>query len=131
MATTAVSLTFIITLFYLGQITPNGLLSMYMNNNLFFHGIVPLLSIINFILFEKTNKLKLKDTFLALTPVILYASYYLFNVLIHIENHKVSPEYDWYWFVQDGAWKIVIVVPLILGITYLISFSLYKLNKTK
>lgn len=49
------------------------------------------------------NNLKLKDTFLALTPVIVYALYYLTNVLIHIENHKVSPEYDWYWFVQDGA----------------------------
>lgn len=131
MATSAVSLTFMITFFYLGQITPNGLLSMYMNTNLFFHGIIPILSIINFIFFEKTDKLKIKDTFISLIPVIIYASYYLINVLIHIENHKVSPEYDWYWFVQDGVWKIVFVVPLILGISYIISISLWKLNKTR
>ena len=129
MATCSVSLTFVITCGYLGQITPNGFLSMYMNNNLFFHGLIPLLSIINFIFFEKTNKLKIKDTFLALIPIILYAIYYLINILIHIENNKISPEYDWYWFVQNGVWKIIIVVPLILVISYIISYVLWWLNK--
>lgn len=46
-----------------------------------------------------------------------------------MENGKVSPEYDWYWFAQGGLWQIIIVVPLIFGITYIISLLLWKLNR--
>ena len=102
---------------------------MYVNKNLFFHGLIPLLSIINFIFFEKTDKLTFKDTFLALIPIVIYAIYYLINILIHMENGLVSPKYDWYYFVQNGIWKIVIVLPLIFGISYLISYLMWKLNK--
>ncbi len=129
-STTSVALTFTIVLFYLGQITPNGLISMYTNKNLFFHGIIPLLSIINFIFFENTNQLKLKHTIYSLIPVILYGIYYMTNVLIHTENNTVSPEYDWYYFIQNGVSKLIIVVPLIFLITYLLGFTLYKINKT-
>lgn len=131
MATCAVSLTFTIVLFYLGQIAPDGLLSMYVNKNLFFHGLIPLLSIINFIFFEKTDKLKFEHTFLALMPIIVYTFYYLTNVLIHIENNIVSPEYDWYYFVQKGVGKIIVVLPLIFVLSYGLSCSLWRLNKEK
>ena len=104
---------------------------MYVNKNLFFHGIIPLLGIVNFIFFEKTDKLKFKHTFLGLMPIILYAFYYLINVLIHIENKRVSTEYDWYYFIQNGVWKMLIVIPLIFGISYLISYTLWRLNKIK
>ena len=131
MATCSVGLTFIIVLVYLGWITPNGLLSMYVNKNLFFHGLIPLLSIIDFIFFEKTDRLKFKHTFLALIPIIIYAVYYLTNILLHIENNKVSPEYDWYYFLQNGIGKILIVLPIIFTLSYLISYILWYLNKRR
>ena len=129
MATCSVGLTFIITFFYLSQITPNGFFSMYMNQNLFFHGLIPLVSMINFILFEKTSQLRIRHTFLAIVPVILYATYYVTNILVHAENNYVSPEYDWYWFVQNGVLKMIVVVPMIFVVTYFIGFSLLRLNK--
>lgn len=131
MATSAVGLTFTIVLVYLGQITPNGLYSMYVNKNLFFHGLIPLLSMINFIFFEKTNKLKFKHTILALMPIIVYTTYYLMNLLLHIENNTVSPEYDWYYFIQKGVNTIIIVLPVILTVSYIISYALYHFNKKK
>ena len=122
MATTGVGLTFFVVFMYLGPIAKGGIPSMIMNSNLFFHLLIPVISMLNFMIFEKTNKLKFKHSFYGVIPMIVYGIYYLGNVLIHVENGKVSPKYDWYWFVQNGIWTAVIVVPMILIFTYGISF---------
>lgn len=126
MATTGVGLTFFIVIVYLGPISAGGIPSMLRNSNLFFHLLIPLMSILNFTVFEKTDKLRLQDTLVGLIPTALYACYYLSNVLIHMENGKVSTLYDWYWFVQSGVWTAVIVVPIIFVFSYLISLFLWS-----
>ena len=83
---------------------------------------------INFAFFEKTDKLKLRYVIYGLIPTFLYEIYYLGNVLIHIEEGAVSPTYDWYWFVQNGVWTAVIVAPMMLAISYIISLILWRLN---
>ena len=129
MATTGVTLTCIITVTYLAYIVEGGVKVLLMNSNLFFHLLIPVLSMITFMFFENTNKLKFKDSFYGLVPMFIYAIYYVINILIHIENGKVSPEYDWYWFVQKGMGAIFIVIPVMLLITYLISLVLWKVNR--
>ena len=129
MATTAVSLTFIIVFTYLGPISKDGIISLLQNSNIFFHLVIPVLSIITFTLFERTNKLKFKDSIYGIIPTIIYAVLYLINILIHMENGKVSPVYDWYWFVQNGVKTAIIVAPLIIIISYIISLILWKLNR--
>lgn len=130
-ATTAVGLTFVVVFGYLGPISKNGIPSMLMNSNLFFHLIIPVTSMINFIFFEKTNKIKFKYTFYGLMPTVLYGIFYVSNVLIHVEDGQVSKIYDWYWFVQNGLWTAVIVAPMILLITYIICLVLWRLNILK
>ena len=129
--TVAVSLTFVVTFGYLAQIAEGGALALIQNSNLFFHLLVPVFSIITFAFFEKTDKLKFRYSFLGVSSVLIYAIYYLTNVLTHLENGKVSPAYDFYWFVQGGIWQIFVVMPLLLGVTYGISVLLWKLNKKK
>lgn len=131
MGTTSVTLTFVIVLFYLGRITSYGLLSLYKNYNLFFHGLIPILSIISFIFFEKTNSIKFRYTFISLVPMIIYSIYYISNILIHMENGKISPIYDFYYFIQNGVNGMIIVIPLIYMITYLIGFTLWYFNKQR
>ena len=131
MSTSAVALTFIVVLVYLGQIAPNGLYSMYVDKNLFFHGLIPFVSMINFIFFTNTDKLKKKDIYYGLIPMGLYAIYYITNVIVHIENNKVSEKYDWYYFVQGNIWKVFFVVPLIFLVSYVITYTLWYFNKIK
>ena len=131
MATTAVGLTFLTVFAYLGPISKGGIPSMLMNSNLFFHLLIPVISMINFVIFERTNKLKFKYTFIGIVPTALYEIYYLINVLVHMENGVVSPVYDWYWFVQNGVWTAIIVAPMMIIITYIISLLLWRLNKSK
>ena len=129
MATTGVSLTFLVVFAYLGPFSSGGIPSMIRNSNLFFHLLTPVLSIITFVMFEKTNKIKFKQVFYGLLPTGLYSIYYTTNILIHAENGKVSPVYDWYWFMQKGLWTAVIMIPLFLLLTFGISFALWKTNK--
>ena len=129
MATTSVGLTFFVVFAYLGPIAKDGIPSLLMNSNLFFHFLIPVISMINFVIFEKTNIIKYKYTFFGLIPTTLYGVYYLTNILIHMENGKVLPIYDWYWFVQNGVWTAAIVIPIILAITYIITLILWRINR--
>ena len=131
MSTTAVGLTFLVVFAYLGPITEYGIIAMIMNSNLFFHLITPLLSIFTLVVFERTSMIKFKYTFWGILPTFLYAIYYLINIFIHMQDGKVSPVYDWYWFVQNGVWTAIIVVPLMLLITYIITLILWKINKKR
>jgi hypothetical protein len=131
MSSTAVGLTFFVVFAYLGPLIPYGVPALLMNANLFFHLIIPLVSIINFVCFERTDKLRFRNSFWGILPTALYGVYYLTNVCIHMEDGKVSPVYDWYYFVQKGVWTAAIVVPIMLLITYIISLIIWRLNRPR
>lgn len=128
MATTAVSLTFLVVFLYLGPISKDGVISLLQNSNLFFHLLIPLLSIITFVFFEK-NTFQFKNIIYGILPTFLYGIFYLINILIHASNGSVSPFYDWYYFVQGGLWQIAIVGPIMFLFSYFISVILWKFNK--
>ena len=129
MATTSVGLTFFVVFAYLGPIFIGEIEALLMNSNLFLHLLIPVTSMLNFTIFERTDKLKFKCTFLGVIPTIIYGIYYLTNIFMHVENGKVSTIYDWYRFVQNGIWTTKIVVPALLLITYIISVILWRMNK--
>lgn len=123
-----VSLTFLITAFYLAPLFGKNFILLYMNTNLFFHLFVPVLSVVSYIKYEKSN-MEYKYAFYTLSSVIIYAIYYISNILSHLDNGKVVKEYDWYNFVVVSTNSIAIVFIIILFITYLIAHIIYKLNK--
>ena len=130
-ATTAVGLTFLVVFAYLGPVSKGGLLALLQNSNLFLHLIIPVVSILTFILFERTSIIKRKHTIYGLVSTVLYAIYYVINLSFHIENGKVSPVYDWYKFVQNGIWTVIIVLPMMLLVTYIITLIIWKINNIK
>ena len=129
LATAGVTLTFLITAIFLAPFSTYSFFAFYQNSNLFFHFIIPILSIISFIFFESTNKIKFKDTILAILSMIIYAVFYIINALTHVENGKVSLDYDWYGFLRNGVNSIIYVIPVMLLITYAISLTLWESNK--
>ena len=129
MATVGVTLTFSVVFLYLGPISKGGISKLLQNSNLFFHLVIPLLNIIDFIFFIKIDNVKYKYAFYGLIPMLLYGCFYMTNILLHIEYGKISTKYDWYWFVQNGLWTMAIVIPIIIIFTYLLSLILIVLNK--
>lgn len=130
-ATTAVGLTFVVVFIIFSSLLKDGLFPLLMNSNLFFHFIIPVTSILNYILFEKTDIIKFKHVFYGLIPTLLYEIYYTSNVLLNMQDGRVSPAHDWYYFTQHGL-LIAISIPFImLGITYIIALIIWKLNKKR
>lgn len=96
---------------------------------MFYHCIIPVISVLNFIIFERTFVIKFKHTFCGLIPTFLYEIFYTSNVILNLKDGRVSPTHDWYYFAKNGV-LIAITIPfMMLGITYIIALIIWRLNK--
>ena len=121
-ATSGILLTFLVTLLFLAP--RYGFYAMYNNNNLFFHLIVPILSFISFVFFEKSD-IPYSYSFLGILPMIIYSTYYGSMIVINgISN-------DFYGFLSGNIWNMIFIFPIMILICILISFLLLFLHKKK
>ena len=127
-ATSGVTLTMMVTVCFLAPRTTTTYFAYFMNSNLFMHLLTPLLCIISFAFFEPAG-LSFKESLAGTCPMILYSLYYIPNILLHLDNGKVSSAYDWYGFLFGGLNTIWFVIPLLLLITWLFALCLWCLNK--
>ena len=123
--TSAVALTFMVTLFFLSP--QYGFLAMYNNNNLFFHGIIPILCFISYMGLEYHNN-KYRYALYGIIPMVIYSIYYIGNVLIHLDNGGLTYQYDFYGFLFGNINNIYFVIPIIYLITYLFSLLIVFIN---
>ncbi len=115
MGVTAVTLTFLVSLFILAPV--KGFLLIFTGSRFFLHAICPLLAIDAFCFFMSEKRLELKDSLLALIPVFIYAViYYVMVVVVGEENGGWS---DFYGFLT----RLPTWVPLtvIMPLTFLIA----------
>ena len=129
--TVSITLTFLVVAVYLSRIVDGGIIVLLQNSNLFFHLIIPILSIITFLIFERTDKIKFHYVISSLIPVMLYAIYYILNIILHLEDGKVSPKYDWYWFVQNNINNAYIVGTVIIITTFVIGLVIWIINRKR
>lgn len=125
-ATSGISLTFITTSFFLAP--TYGFYAMFNNSNLLFHLVVPVLSIITYIFFEKHDN-KYKYAILGIIPMFLYSIFYTTNILINLNNGGLTFKYDFYGFLQGNLNNIYLVIPVIYLISYIISILLVFGNR--
>ncbi len=128
-ATTGVTLTMMVTVFFLAPTSNGNFMHYFMNSNFFMHLITPLLCIISFIFFEPSKQEKLAMTIPGILPMLLYSFYYTPNILLHLDNGKVDPAYDWYHFLSGGLNTIWFVIPVLYVVTWIFAFALWAANK--
>ena len=130
-ATAGVTLTILVTVCYLTPFVyaSLGLFALYTNSNFLFHLLNPILSIVVLTFFEKTKKMKFYHTFTSLTPVFLYAIYYVGVTLAHISNGVIEEGYDWYGFFLSGTQFIPVALLIVGLISYGIGVGLWSLNR--
>ena len=124
-STTSVALTFATIAFFLWPIY--RLPGMYSGSNLFFHLIIPLLAIFDFILLEGEDKIPFKCTFYAAIPSILYAVYYVSNILINGIGEWPHTN-DWYGYLNWGVGGGVIIFLMTVLMTWLMACILRLIN---
>lgn len=124
-ADVAVMLTFLVVMLFLGPLFGYG--SMFTGHNLFFHLLVPLASMAEFVLLNETPMTR-RDNALAVLPMLLYGVYYVGNAAVNGIG-KWPNTNDWYGFLSWG-WGIgVFIFAAIAAGTYLAGFVLRVLNK--
>ena len=131
--TVGVTLTMLITIFFLAPTmgATYGVWRLFSGSNFLMHLLNPILSIVAFLVFEKTDKIRFRYTWVGIIPLVIYAIYYTAAAMSHLKDNVIEPGYDWYGFFLFGAKSAVIVLPLIFAVTYGISVLLWRLNRPK
>lgn len=98
-AATATAVTFLVVALFLGPIY--GWLPLYKSANLYFHLIVPIICVIEFLFAQDKEPTTIRHCAIASLSVALYGLVYAANILI-LGKGKASPQNDWYGFLNWG-----------------------------
>lgn len=116
--TTAVALTFLVSLFVLSPV--KGFVLIFTGSRFFLHGVCPIVNIIVFCAFITSHHVKVKETFFSLIPVAIYAIVYFIMVVVITEANGGWK--DFYGFATRIPFWIpaLLILPLTFGIATLI-----------
>lgn len=126
-ATTGVTLTMLVTVFFLAPFQ-FGFAALFVDSNLFMHLLIPVMCIVTFVFFEPAEFSALQ-TLAGIIPMLIYTVFYAINIILHLENGQPSKTYDWYGFLGGKLSSLCFVIPIMLGVTWLISFLLQAANR--
>ena len=125
MALGMTSLTFVVVLFVLAPIT--SFYDMYSNVKFFTHLIVPVISLVSYLLLEEKTIFEWKYTFIGLVPPTIYSIVYSINVV----GLKTWP--DIYQINSQGIWYVFMIATLIIafGVCPGLYFAKRAINKSR
>ena len=123
--TTAVGLTFLVVIFFLAP--GYGFHLMYRGANLFFHGIVPVIAMINFMFIQKECNIKFSDTVFSIIPSLLYGIVYF--IVVVATNGYGDINIDFYMFGANGPLIGAFNFLAVMSIAYIFGLILYFVHK--
>ena len=122
---TAVGLTFLIVIFFLAP--GYGFDKMYNNANLFFHALVPIAAMINYMFLEKECSFKFLNTLFSIIPSLLYGIVY-FIVVVSL-NAYGDINIDFYMFGANGPVIGAFNFIAVMSIAYCFGVAIYFINR--
>ena len=117
-AVTAVSLTFLVSLFILAPV--KGFALIFSGSRFFLHGVCPILCIVAFCCFINSHLVRFHESLLALIPVVIYAVVYL--VMVVFIGEERGGWNDFYGFTtRVPIWvSFAVILPLTAAIILLL-----------
>lgn len=106
-----------------------GILDLFSGPNLFFHLLVPLAAITEYIVF-RDNRLRFVDNLFVMIPVFLYGVAYTINIIINGIGDTPETTNDWYYFLNWGWYVGAAIFVGILSTAFVVGFIL-RLTKRK
>ena len=123
-ACVCVGLTFVTVMVFLGPLY--GYPFMFAGANLFFHLLIPVASMAEFVLMNATP-MTLRHNLEATLPTLLYGSVYLINILFNGVGEYPDTN-DWYGFVNWGLPVGIVIFAMISMAAFVIGLALRRLN---
>ena len=124
-AVTAVGVTFLVVIAFLAP--GYGFDKMYNKANLFFHALVPITAMVNYLFYEKETGFAFKWTAFCLIPCILYGLVYL--IVVVSLNAYGNLDIDFYGFGKNGLAIGILNYFIVVSISYAIGIFLYFINR--
>lgn len=132
MAASATGLTFLIIAAFLQPLYPD--LDLYAGGNRYFHLIVPLLAMAEYLIIKTEGKVPFRYTLYSAALALLYGTFYLVNILINGIGEWPDSN-DWYgflnWGFPIGIAIFAAVVLMDFGIACLLRFLNNVVNKLR
>ena len=118
---TAVALTFLVSLCILAPI--KGFRLIFSGSRFFLHGVCPVLSIVTFCCFINSHLVRLRETALAMVPVLLYTVVYV--VMVVIIGEENGGWNDFYGFAtRVPIWvSMLVILPAAFAIALLLRWG--------
>ena len=127
-----ITITLVVTAFYLAPHLGASWWRLYINNNIFNHLLTPLVAIITFILLEKYVELDWRYCFYSMVPLSMYAIFYVINVYTHLTAEgKTDLTYDIYGFCRFGIFFLILFLIGFLAASFGLTYLYRLLNKQK
>lgn len=123
-AAVSVGLTFLVVVVFLGPLF--GYLFMFIGVNFWLHLIVPVLAMVEFVIYNK-ERITVRDNMIATLPMVVYGIFYLCNIIINGVGQWPDTN-DWYGFVSWGLAVGILIFFVIIAVTYGIGLFLRKIN---
>ena len=124
-ATGAVALTFVVVIAFLGP--GYGYYKMYKNANFFFHLLVPVFAMVNYVFFTRNEKYHFIQTLFSIVPCFLYGIVYF--IVVASQNAYGDINIDFYFFGKDGPLIGAVNFLVVMVTAYLIALVLYFTNR--
>lgn len=121
----SVFVTFTVVILFLGPLYGYG--RMYYGSNLFFHLLIPLAAIVEYVLFGE--EVSFRASFFALIPPVLYGIVYLTNCLINGVGSWDTVRHDWYSFLEWGYGVGIAIFFVIASVAWGLGIALRAGNK--
>lgn len=122
---TAVGLTFLVVIIFLAPVY--GFDKMYQYANLFFHALVPIIAMANYLFFKKECNIRVVDTPFAILPSLLYGIVYF--IVVVSNNAYGDINIDFYMFGKDGPWIGAINFLVVISIAYIFGLIIYFIHR--
>ncbi len=126
-AAVCLGLTFVTVMVFLGPLY--GYIAMLQKANLWFHLLIPLTAIAEFVFFNR-EPIGVKNCAASMLPMLAYATFYLFYNLI-MGRDEDPFRYDWYGFLLWGWGVGVVILAVICAGTFGIAALIRSLNRKR
>ena len=121
----SVALTFIIVLAFLAP--GYGFDKMYTNANLFFHLLVPVVAMVNFMFYNRQEKYHFIQTLYTIIPSFIYGVIYF--IIVASLNAYGDIKIDFYQFGKDGPFIGLLNFLAVMSISYVMTLIIYFVNR--
>lgn len=125
LSSAAVFVTFTVVVIFLGPMYGYG--RMYYGANLFFHLLIPLAAIAEYVLFDE-GILDFRKTFLAMIPPAVYGVCYVTNCMVNGVGSWETVRNDWYSFLEWGYGVGAVIFVVICLIAWGLGLAIRALN---